>query len=243
MTATAAKPSYLTQAHFNATLVLATVIHVAALVVWSIMPKPPVVSVPVRVLSLKLGESDGMMFEQEEALPQAVPSPESLLSYAFPKENEAAIASLDKIIAAPLEPEDAEDGLPSKADLETMATEFVRPTPHPAQKIASGSEDGAATGDALRRYEQMLSLWLQKHKLYPEEARRRQIQGEAVLRLRIDRRGNIKYFTLEKQTGTIALDRAVLDMVKRANPVPPVPDDYPAGALLEFLVPVIFTLE
>lgn len=112
---------------------------------------------------------------------------------------------------------------------------------------ASGQGGGTAAptaqqAEAMARYEQVLSQWLQRHKKYPPEARAQNLEGQAVIRLRIDRMGNVKFYRLQQRTGSDVLDRAALEMVRAANPVPTVPDEYPAGTLLEFLVPVHFTL-
>ncbi len=92
----------------------------------------------------------------------------------------------------------------------------------------------------VSHYEQLISLWIQKFKIYPAEARSQGMQGETVVRIRIDRQGNIRYYVLEHSTGYQVLDRAAIDMIRRANPVPAVPADYPKGDLMEFLIPVGF---
>jgi protein TonB len=88
------------------------------------------------------------------------------------------------------------------------------------------------------RYEQTISAWIQQHRIYPASARGR--EGRAVVRVRIDRQGYVRYYALEESAGTEALDRAAVDMIRRANPVPAVPADYPAGNLIEFLIPMTF---
>jgi len=88
------------------------------------------------------------------------------------------------------------------------------------------------------RYEQAISAWIEQHRIYPASARGR--EGRAVVRVRIDRQGYVRYYALEESSGTDALDRAAVDMIRRANPVPAVPADYPAGNLIEFLIPMTF---
>lgn len=95
------------------------------------------------------------------------------------------------------------------------------------------------TAQAVRaRYEQEISNWIQQHKLYPAAASGR--EGRAVLRMRIDRAGNVRYYAIEQSSGLMVLDDAALDMIRRANPVPAVPASYPAGSLVEFLIPISF---
>ncbi len=127
--------------------------------------------------------------------------------------------------------------------------QFVRdlaaPTPvaKPEEKSPMGNS-ASKEAEVLARYEQLISMWIQKFKQYPNTAKSAGMQGETVVRIRIDRRGNVRYYTLERSTGHAELDRAAVDMIRRANPVPAVPADYPAGGeVLEFLIPVNFQLQ
>ncbi len=109
--------------------------------------------------------------------------------------------------------------------------------PAPAVAVDEAPRDTAAT----IRYEQLLVAWLEKHKHYPRRAKRLRIEGEGRLRIRIDRNGNTLLVELEERTGNRLLDKAVLEMVQRANPFPPFPDDT-RGQEMEFVVPVTFAL-
>jgi protein TonB len=91
------------------------------------------------------------------------------------------------------------------------------------------------------RYEQLLVAWLEKHKKYPRQARRMRIEGEAILRILINRSGRTQQVTLEQGTGNRWLDKAVLEMAQRADPFPPMPEKDPRREL-EFMVPVAFLL-
>lgn len=139
---------------------------------------------------------------------------------------------------------------------------FIRETgmAPPAGQVATnanmgqGIEQGAVGGEGnenvmtpstaqtvRERYEQQISAWIQQHKIYPSAAAG--AEGKVVMRMRIDRTGYVRYYALEQSSGNAALDAAAIDMIRRANPVPAVPADYPAGDLLEFLIPVNFRLQ
>ena len=120
------------------------------------------------------------------------------------------------------------------------------PPPKPVQQVVQAQPvepvvlpplDAVATA----RYEQLLVAWLEKHKKYPRRAKRMRIQGEAVLRILINREGETQQVILEQRTGNRLLDKAALDMARRANPFPPMPDNDPRSEL-EFMVPVAFLL-
>jgi periplasmic protein TonB len=114
----------------------------------------------------------------------------------------------------------------------------------------SGAANGSAYGNSAqesaeieKRYTQTLSLWLEKHKIYPVEAQQQRQQGRAVLRIRIDRRGNVLYWGIEQSTGHELIDRSLGQIVSAANPFPPVPANYPdPGSVLEYLIAITFKL-
>lgn len=98
----------------------------------------------------------------------------------------------------------------------------------------------AAEADILRRYEQVISLWVVRNRVYPPEAFEKGLQGEAVVRIRINRQGRILSYRIEQSSGHSLIDAGLGEMVKRSNPVPAVPENYPGGKELEFLISVSF---
>jgi protein TonB len=145
-------------------------------------------------------------------------------------------------------------GLPNPALLDQPAVapnpqQFIREVGNaPAAPIGlpNGSVGGQgvvnSSADTIQqireRYEQQISSWIQLHKYYPSAAGGR--DGRVVVRMRIDRAGAVRYYAIEQSSGVAALDAAAIDMIRRANPVPAVPGDYPAGNLIEFLIPITF---
>ncbi|MCF6235916.1 MAG: energy transducer TonB [Gammaproteobacteria bacterium] len=67
------------------------------------------------------------------------------------------------------------------------------------------------------------------------------IEGEGVLRILIDRSGQLQQVTLGQSTGNRLLDKAALEMARKANPFPAMPENDPRQSL-EFVVPVEFVL-
>ena len=60
-------------------------------------------------------------------------------------------------------------------------------------------------------------MWLQSHKSYPDEARRRGEEGSALIRFTVDRAGHVLEFALVRGTGSEALDAAVERMLTGAH--------------------------
>ncbi|MBY0406569.1 MAG: energy transducer TonB, partial [Rickettsiales bacterium] len=182
----------------------------------------------------------------ENAISQAVTPEEataaksaiSSMEKALAAESSAVDKAIDKALA-----NSGNDALAQESRrLASAAKQFVR-TSNAQAKGSSRANSTAKEAELMSRYEQLISLWIEKFKQYPMEARMQGLQGETVVRIRIDRKGNIRYYILENSTGHQELDRAAIEMVRRANPVPAVPNDYPRGDLIEFLIPVNFHLQ
>jgi len=77
-----------------------------------------------------------------------------------------------------------------------------------------------------------------KYRLYPGSARSTRALGVACIHFRMDRAGHVLSATLARSSGYADLDRAALDTLRRADPLPPIPADRPDE--LELSVPVEF---
>lgn len=138
---------------------------------------------------------------------------------------------------------------PAPAAISATPQEYVRElavaAAAPEQGVGNdmtGVADATSKAEILKRYEQLLSSWIQRHKIYPDEAKALKLEGEPIIRIRIDRQGNVRYSSLEKLADHRLLNIAAMEMIKRANPVPAVPANYPGGNVLEFLIPVSYKL-
>ena len=119
----------------------------------------------------------------------------------------------------------------------------------PPASVEPGGEDdhkreggyGASGGnpDVEADYAAVLLAWLERHKEYPRPARRRGQEGVVLLYVLIDREGRVLQSKIEESSGYPLLDNAALDMLERAAPVPPLPDDMPQERL-ELVLPVQF---
>ncbi len=112
--------------------------------------------------------------------------------------------------------------------------------------IGELTQVGVSEGDALSpqaeaaraRYEQQISAWVARYRYYPAQAGGK--EGRAIVRVRIDRQGFVRYYSIDESSGFEMFDRAAIDMIRRASPMPSVPMSYPAGNLIEFLIPITF---
>ena len=90
-------------------------------------------------------------------------------------------------------------------------------------------------------WEGRLAAHLERHKRYPYMARSRREEGTVVLRFIMNREGEIIESYVDQGSGSFLLDREVEDMLRRAKPLPPPPDDV-AGNRLELVLPIQFAL-
>lgn len=138
-----------------------------------------------------------------------------------------------------------------KLNAAAAGTDAAAPATRYTRESAAGGGTGAGSplgnsaeaAQVVARYEQQIALWIEDHKRYPEDAKAAGMEGNAVARIRINSNGKILKYALEVETGYPVLNRAVIDMIRRSDPVPSVPDNYPgASDLLEFLIPISFKL-
>lgn len=92
-----------------------------------------------------------------------------------------------------------------------------------------------------KQYQKQLANWIDQYKKYPKQAKRMRIEGEGILRILINRNGEVQHATLKQSTGNRLLDKAALKMAHKANPFPAMPKN-DARQSLEFDVPIEFLL-
>lgn len=160
-------------------------------------------------------------------------------------------------------PPSREAPAPVAAPTVSMATHAVRSTEGevstPMRPLSSrvrgadgegGASDGQPPGEgetsadddvsgARRDYLATLSAWLERHKRYPRRAQRRRQEGTVYLHFVVDREGRVVSCRIERTSGHAVLDRAVEEMVRRAEPFPAIPNEL-REPRLELIVPVSF---
>ncbi|WP_411391023.1 TonB family protein [Pseudomonas sp. MPB23] len=105
------------------------------------------------------------------------------------------------------------------------------PGPSPQQVAAKASWEGA------------LLAHLQKYKKYPPGAQARGKEGLNRLRFVVDAEGNVLSYELVGRSGNADLDRATLDMIRRAQPLPKPPADMVKSGSIEIVAPFVYNIE
>lgn len=89
-------------------------------------------------------------------------------------------------------------------------------------------------------WESQVLAHLERFRRYPARARAAREQGVVYVRFTMDRAGRVLSSAVVRKSGSAALDRAALDTLARAQPLPAIPADRPE--VIELTVPVEFFL-
>ncbi|ABD06921.1 TonB-like protein [Rhodopseudomonas palustris HaA2] len=108
----------------------------------------------------------------------------------------------------------------------------TRATAPPVSRIAR--EQKAAT------FQRTLLSHIARFREYPDAAKRSQTQGVVRLLFAMRRDGSVGRITIRASSGSAILDGAAMATLRRAQPLPRIPDDLPDN--LNILVPVAFDL-
>ena len=95
---------------------------------------------------------------------------------------------------------------------------------------ASGTGKAALDGTGFGAgddYLKRLRRWIKRHMEYPADSKKRKEEGEVVVAFVIARDGTILSKEIRASSGHPGLDQAVLAMLDRASPVPPLPAEFP----------------
>lgn len=95
--------------------------------------------------------------------------------------------------------------------------------------------------DDVKRYIAALMRQLNRHKTYPAELKKTKTEGRVVLQFSLDRSGRLTAASVKQSSGHPELDRAALEMLARANPLPAIPD-FMARDELALAIPVEYSL-
>lgn len=97
-----------------------------------------------------------------------------------------------------------------------------------AAAVESTGSAGRASGEivsALERYKYELRLFLESRKVYPESAKRLRQTGTVVVEFKVSPEGQLSDVSLSQASSSEALNRAAVELVRRASAFKPFPPD------------------
>lgn len=213
---------------------------------------PVAVAPPTEKLNLAIGA------RSEEAAPTVTPTEEV---------KEKSEVELPKVEEAPLAP-DPEVVLEKKVPIEEVDEEEAKEDPRPEQKaipVASSAaqetsapppveappaekpaapKQGVSTkpSEATMSWQKSVALHLNKHKKYPQDARKRGHEGVANVSFSIDRSGKVISVHLDQSSGSALLDQEAIEVLSRASPFPQPPPDV-TDVTINFALPIQFRIK
>lgn len=135
---------------------------------------------------------------------------------------------------------------PPKPPVNTEPAPIAATQPNAAPAAAKPAPAApAAPSQAVPQWQNRLFAHLSKHKRYPDAAKRRERSGVRVCKLRfvMDGRGQLLNYELVGRSGNSLLDRATLEMIRRAQPLPVPPSEMLTNGSLEVVVPIVYELK
>ena len=120
---------------------------------------------------------------------------------------------------------------------------FKREVIEKSPELSTRPVNNIAANAVRKNYESILITWLNKHKKYPNIARRRGYEGSVILTFEIDANGNLLFYQIKKASKHDSLNNAVISMIKKASPMPPVPNELRSNqSKFSYTVPIHFVL-
>ncbi|PEQ13573.1 hypothetical protein B2G71_04355 [Novosphingobium sp. PC22D] len=168
------------------------------------------------------------------SLPPPPPEPEPQPTPAEPEKPADLPSPPSPSIAAakPIIPLDPPDILPLTSVSKSIRLEdFSLKSPAPPR---------SSTPDSEATYEGLLLARIEQFRRYPRKALRKGEEGVVHIRFHMNREGRVIDAAITQGSGCAALDREALDTLRRAEPLPRIPDDRPEP--LEVMVPIEFVL-
>ncbi len=166
-----------------------------------------------------------------EAAPPNPPPPEPRVSRPRPR---AAKAPARKVVPVPetppeppREPEPAQPEPPApaaEAGPSPTRPDVAAPPPSLAA-VAPGAAPEPATPDEIEAYKNLVRRLIASRKHYPTMARRRGLEGDVTVQLRIADDGGLDAVQAAGRGGRL-FERAALDAVRLAVPFPPPPPEF-----------------
>ncbi len=173
--------------------------------------------------------------EQTEAAPQPEPQPEK------PVEKEEIKPAPAKDAELSITPPKPEEKQKEKRPPHKQASLASAPsaTEQKSERAAAPAPGAASHNpNALPNWKSALVARLERYKRYPSDARGE--SGIAQLAFSIDRAGGVHDARILHSSGSSALDSATLDLVARAQPLPPPPPEV-QGAHIAIVVPIRYS--
>ena len=208
-------------------------VHAGALIYLLAVHEPDIVGSNMDVVTVELAPIDSTPDAVEQ---DVAPAPETMVESSplpdVPKPQEKPQEQVK--LERPPDEAPAEVPLPVE-----KPPEKVQNSPPPAPVTAQRVKGGAPKVEPS--WQTNLMRQLQRFKRYPASAQSRKEEGVVLLSFSLDRSGHVLAHNIAHSSGHVDLDNEVMDMIMRADPLPPFPDSMPQTRI-DLTVPIRFSL-
>lgn len=174
--------------------------------------------------------------QQTEAKSEPEPQPQKPVE---PEEIKPTPAKDAELTVAPPKPLEKPQQKPARK--QASLTSAPSAVEHKAERTAARAPGAASHNpSALPNWKSALVSQLERYKRYPSQAQARGESGVAQLAFSVDRSGGVHNARIVRSSGSSALDSATLDLVARAQPLPPPPPEI-HGAQIPIVVPIRYS--
>lgn len=174
--------------------------------------------------------------EKPAPKPQTVAQPVLATKQAAPTPTEYSVPDTPQPVVAPTAP-----AAPAVPEVVSAPSESA---PSSAKNVAteSSSNNTFSDSDVWDEFGRDLQSMCERHKRYPEIARRRGLQGAGKVLVRISAEGRATSISIQQSTGEKVLDEQAIEMVRKSLDDVPVPSKF-KGRQFKLTIPVDFKLE
>ncbi|MBR2820224.1 MAG: TonB family protein, partial [Reyranella sp.] len=119
---------------------------------------------------------------------------------------------------------------PAPGNQQAAAGPSLSPNPGP-----SSADLAAGQGGMRNDYLSRVFRHIEPHRVYPAVARENRQSGRVVTRVTINRDGYLVDVRIDRSSGWPAIDAAEIAAIRRAMPLPPVPNGMPGDPIVLIL--------
>lgn len=112
---------------------------------------------------------------------------------------------------------------------------------HEQQRAPNEGVNDAQARRRLEDWQRKLFTHIGRHKAYPDEARAKKLSGDVLVAFELDRDGKILSAQIARSSGHKVLDEAAIAVMRKANPLPPLPFEV-RGTTARLTLPMKFTM-
>jgi protein TonB len=235
---------------YSGSLLLVLAVHAVAIVIALRWPSSQAIELPPAAMMVELAPAPAPAPPPPPKVvqPPQPPAPEEQLPMppvAEAPKAEIAVPKPVKLKPKPQPPKPVKKVEPPKEEKPADDKPLDAPPSNAKPEKSASPQPAPPTppSNALPTWQGELLSHLSKFKRYPEDARRRGMQGTSRLRFVVDGEGRVLSYELAGGSGSASLDRATLEMIRRAQPLPKPPPELLKNGSLEVVAPFVYSLD